>query len=72
MFRTFKGDIVTGVRGIIILKNTDPRNPIQCEPIGFESEEYALQQLRDPPQTAHGERGRIVTARDRSVRRSGP
>jgi ABC-type transport system involved in multi-copper enzyme maturation permease subunit len=48
VFRTFKGDIVTGVRGIIILKNTDPRNPIQCEPIGFESQEYTLQELRIP------------------------
>lgn len=48
VFRTFKGDIVTRVRGIIILKSTDPRNPIQCEPIGFESEEYSLQQLRIP------------------------
>jgi hypothetical protein len=48
VFRTFKGDIVTGVRGIIILKNTDPRNPIQSEPIGFESQEYTLQQLRIP------------------------
>jgi len=48
VFRTFKGDIVTGVRGIVILKSTNPRNPIQCEPIGFESKEYTLQQLRIP------------------------
>ncbi|NLX53569.1 MAG: ABC transporter permease [Planctomycetaceae bacterium] len=48
VFRTYKGDIVTGVRGIIILKSTDPRNPIQCEPIGFISREYELQQLHIP------------------------
>ncbi len=48
VFRTYKGDIVTRVHGIIILKNTDPRNPIQCEPIGFESEEYSLQRLSIP------------------------
>ncbi|MHB8969838.1 MAG: ABC transporter permease [Pirellulaceae bacterium] len=43
VFRTYKGDIVTGVRGIIILKSTNPRKPIQCEPIPFESQEYATQ-----------------------------
>jgi len=48
VFRTFKGDIVTGVRGIIILRNTDPRNRLQSEPIGFESKEFELQQLKIP------------------------
>jgi hypothetical protein len=48
VFRTFKGDIVTRVRGIIILRSTDPRNRLQSEPIGFESEEFELQQLKIP------------------------
>ncbi len=45
VFRTFKGDIVTGVRGIIILRSPNPRSPIQCEPIPFESKEFTTQQL---------------------------
>ncbi len=48
VFRTFKGDIVTGVRGIIILRSTDPRNRLQSEPIGFESKEFQVQQLQIP------------------------
>lgn len=40
VFRTFKADIVTGVRGVVILKSTNPRRPLQCEPIGFESKEF--------------------------------
>jgi hypothetical protein len=48
VFRTFKGDIVTGVRGIIILRSTDPRSHLQSEPIGFESKEFELQQLKIP------------------------
>lgn len=48
VFRTYKADIETGVRGVVIVKSTDPRNPIQCEPIGFESKEYETQLLRIP------------------------
>ena len=39
---------MTRVRGIIILRSTDPRNRLQSEPIGFESEEFELQQLKIP------------------------
>lgn len=48
VFRTFKGDIVTGVRGIIYVRNPNPRNPIQCEPIPFIAQEFTTQQIRIP------------------------
>jgi ABC-type transport system involved in multi-copper enzyme maturation permease subunit len=48
VFRTFKGDIVTGVRGIIYVRNPNPRNPIQCEPIPFIAEEFTTQQITIP------------------------
>jgi hypothetical protein len=48
VFRTFKGDIVTGVRGIIYVRNPNPRNPIQCEPIPFIAEEFATQRIEIP------------------------
>ena len=48
VFRTFKGDIVTGVRGIIYVRNPNPRNPIQCEPIPFIAEEFTTQKLLIP------------------------
>lgn len=48
VFRTFKADIEKGVGGIIIINSTDPRKPMQCEPIWFESREFTLQQLRIP------------------------
>jgi ABC-type transport system involved in multi-copper enzyme maturation permease subunit len=48
VFRTFKGDIVTGVRGIIYIRNPNPRNPIQCEPIPFIAEEFTTQKLLIP------------------------
>ncbi len=48
VFRTFKGDIVTGVRGIIYVRNPNPRNPIQCEPIPFIAQEFTTQQIKIP------------------------
>ncbi|MHB8862475.1 MAG: ABC transporter permease [Pirellulaceae bacterium] len=47
VFRTFKGDIVTGVRGTIILRRPG-RNVLECEPIGFESKEFTTHQLSIP------------------------
>ncbi len=48
VFRTFKGNIEKGVRGIIIVRSVDPRHPIECEPIGFESHEFTTQLLTIP------------------------
>ncbi|MBM4091669.1 MAG: ABC transporter permease [Planctomycetes bacterium] len=48
VFRTHKGDIETRVRGVVILSSVNPRKPLQCEPIGFESQEFSTQQLRIP------------------------
>jgi hypothetical protein len=48
VFRTYKGDIVTRVQGIVIVRSTDPRNPVECEPIPFESEEFTTQQITVP------------------------
>lgn len=48
VFRTYKADIETGVRGVIIINGTDERTQLQCEPIGFESKEFATQQFRIP------------------------
>ncbi len=48
VFRTYMADIEKGVRGVIIVKGTDPRKPIECEPIGFESKEFTTQQFRIP------------------------
>lgn len=48
VFRTFVGDIVTRVHGILIVRSTDPRNPVECEPIPFESEEFETQQITIP------------------------
>jgi hypothetical protein len=45
VFRTNMGDIVTGVRGIIIVSRPDPRSPLQCAPIPFESQEFVQQQV---------------------------
>lgn len=62
VFRTFKANIERGVRGIIIVKSVDPRNPIECEPIGFESREFATQLINIPrklkPVSAGGTTGR--------------
>jgi hypothetical protein len=43
-FRTYKGDIVTGVQGEIILKN--PNNRVESERIPFVIKEFALDQIR--------------------------
>ena len=55
---------MTGVRGVIIVNSTDPRNPLQCEPIGFESKEFTTQQFRIPrklrPLGADGRSGREI------------
>ncbi len=48
VFRTYKADIEKGVRGVVIVTSTNPRNPLQCEPIGFESKEYDTLQLPIP------------------------
>ncbi len=48
VFRTFKADIEKGVRGIIIVRSADPRKPIECEPIGFESQEFNTQLITIP------------------------
>lgn len=48
VFRTYKADIETRVRGVLIVNSTDPRRPLQCEPIGFESEEFLVQHFRIP------------------------
>jgi hypothetical protein len=48
VFRTFKGDIVTGVRGIMYVRSPNPRNPIQCEPIPFIAEEFTTQKILIP------------------------
>ena len=49
VFRTFKGDIVTGVRGIIILRSTDPRNPTAVANRSDSSRRSSrLQQLKIP------------------------
>lgn len=48
VFRTFKANIEKGVRGVIIVNSTDPRKPMQCEPIGFESKEFTTQQIKIP------------------------
>lgn len=41
VFRTFKGDIVTGVKGSITLRNPDPASPIsESVPITFISKEF--------------------------------
>ncbi len=48
VFRTFKADIEKGVRGVIIVNSTDPRRPLQCEPMGFESKEFTTLDFRIP------------------------
>ncbi len=64
VFRTYKADIEKGVRGVIIVNSTDPRNPMQCEPIGFESKEFTTQQFRIPrklrPMGVGGSGGRDI------------
>ncbi len=64
VFRTFMADIEKGVRGVIIVKGTDPRKPIECEPIGFESKEFTSQQFKIPrklrPLGADGGSGREI------------
>jgi hypothetical protein len=48
VFRTVKADIETGVRGVIIVNGTNPRKPMQCEPIPFVSREFELHQMTIP------------------------
>ena len=60
------------MRGVIIVNSTDPRRPLQCEPIGFESKEFTTQQLRIPRKLRPMGADRQSRTGDRSVRRPGP
>ncbi|MEZ6134801.1 MAG: ABC transporter permease [Pirellulaceae bacterium] len=50
-FRTFKGDIVTGVQGEIILRNPD--KPIESKRLGFIVKEFAVDYM-EIPRTING------------------
>ncbi|MFO7907070.1 MAG: ABC transporter permease [Planctomycetota bacterium] len=50
VFRSHKGDIEEGVRGVVMINSTNPRNAIQSEPIGFESKEFDTKHVRIPRQ----------------------
>jgi len=52
-FRTYKGDIVTGVRGTIVLKNPDPESTAESDRIPFVVQEYQLDR-RQIPRTVKG------------------
>ncbi len=68
VFRTYKGNIEEGVRGIITVSSTNPRKPLQCEPISFESQEYETQHVLIPrklrPVGADGTTGREIDLLD--------
>jgi hypothetical protein len=49
VYRTYKGDLERGIRGIIIVRRADPRDPLECEPIPFVAEEFATQEITIPP-----------------------
>lgn len=49
-FRTYKGDIVTGVQGEIILRNPDKR--VESERLGFTVKEFALDRREIPRKLA--------------------
>lgn len=48
VFRSHKGDIEEGVRGVVMINSTNPRNAVQSEPIGFESKEFDTKHVRIP------------------------
>jgi ABC-type transport system involved in multi-copper enzyme maturation permease subunit len=47
-FRTYKGDIVTGVRGTIVLRNPDPESTVESDRIPFVVQEYQLDRRQIP------------------------
>jgi ABC-type transport system involved in multi-copper enzyme maturation permease subunit len=47
-FRTYKGDIVTGVRGTIVLRNPDPESNVESDRIPFVVQEYQLDRRQIP------------------------
>ncbi|MCR9119894.1 MAG: ABC transporter permease, partial [bacterium] len=48
VFRTFKGDIVTRVRGQIVVRNPNPAKNLTSTPLVFVSEEFSKQQITIP------------------------
>lgn len=48
VFRSHKGDIEEGVRGVVMVNSTNPRQEIQSEPIGFESKEFDTKHVQVP------------------------
>lgn len=48
VFRTFKGDIETGIRGVILVTNPNVAKGVQSEPISFVSQEYTTQRIVIP------------------------
>ncbi len=52
-FRTYKSDIITGVRGTIVLRNPDPQAEIESDRIPFIVQEYQVDR-RVIPQTVRG------------------
>ncbi|MFW6170681.1 MAG: ABC transporter permease [Planctomycetota bacterium] len=48
VFRSHKGDIEEGVRGVVMVNSTNPRNAMQSEPLGFESKEFETKHVRVP------------------------
>ena len=49
-YRSFKGDIETGIRGSIAMKNPDPTKEIESNPITFIVDEYEVDEKRLPLQ----------------------
>jgi ABC-type transport system involved in multi-copper enzyme maturation permease subunit len=62
-FRTFKGDIVTGVQGTITLANPDPRTKVESERFRFIVKEFAVDQI-SLPRKMQGSRDGVPTEID--------
>jgi len=48
VFRSHKGDIEEGVRGVVMVNSTNPRLEVQSEPLGFESVEFGTKHVQLP------------------------
>lgn len=56
IFRTHKGDVRQGIRGSIVLKNPDPKQSVQSEPILFTGREH-VSDLKVIPRSLRGQVG---------------
>lgn len=71
VFRTFKADIVTPIRGTITLRN--PEKPeVESEPIGFLAKEYEIDELSMAGDAEGGESSEGITDRAEETRKGIP